>query len=98
MSKPTEKARREHDEWLMKMGAHPSQRKRQKRERLKHVDTVSRVAHIPSSELIPGFVSKKRVNAYTGNVVIGIATMHKSNSVPVTSKKAAEEISKMRRN
>lgn len=32
---------------------------------------------------------------YTGDYVIGIATLHKSNAVPVTNKKYAEEISAM---
>jgi hypothetical protein len=32
---------------------------------------------------------------YTGNYVIGIATLHKSNAVPVTNKKYATEISQM---
>jgi hypothetical protein len=39
-----------------------------------------------------GLIESKK---YTGNVVIGIATMHKSNAVPVTSSKHAEEISRM---
>jgi hypothetical protein len=34
---------------------------------------------------------------YTGSAMIGIATMHKSNMVPVFSNKEAEDISKMRR-
>ena len=34
---------------------------------------------------------------YTGNRLLGIATMHKSNSVPVFSQEEAEDISKMRR-
>lgn len=32
---------------------------------------------------------------YTGTYVIGIATMHKSNAVPVTNKEHATDISKM---
>lgn len=32
---------------------------------------------------------------YSGDSVLGIATMHKSNAVPVSSKKVAEEISRM---
>ena len=32
---------------------------------------------------------------YTGDFVIGIATLHKSNAVPVTNKKYATEISQM---
>lgn len=32
---------------------------------------------------------------YTGDYVIGIATLHKSNAVPVTNQKYAKEISRM---
>ena len=42
-------------------------------------------------------MSKRKANEYTGDVIIGIATMHKSNAVPVTNTKNAEEIAKMRR-
>lgn len=34
---------------------------------------------------------------YTGNNIIGIGTLHKSNAVPIFSKDSAVEISKMRR-
>ena len=34
---------------------------------------------------------------YTGTLVKGIATMHKSNAVPVINQEEAEDISKMRR-
>jgi len=34
---------------------------------------------------------------YTGNAIVGISTMHKSNAVPVFNKQAAIDISKMRR-
>jgi len=34
---------------------------------------------------------------YTGTLIRGIATMHKSNAVPVISQEHAEQISKMRR-
>lgn len=34
---------------------------------------------------------------YSGTEVIGIATMHKSNAVPVTGKDAATDVAKMRR-
>ena len=42
-------------------------------------------------------MAKKEQKVYTGSEIIGIAQMHKSNAVPVRGKKAAEEISKMRR-
>lgn len=34
---------------------------------------------------------------YTGTLVTGIATMHKSNAIPVINQKQAEEIARMRR-
>jgi hypothetical protein len=42
--------------------------------------------------------TKKASPVYSGTAMIGIATMHKSNSVPVFSKEEAVDISKMRRN
>ena len=39
----------------------------------------------------------KTPNKYTGTLIKGIATMHKSNAVPVINKEQAEEISRMRR-
>lgn len=42
-----------------------------------------------------GSGDKQESKKYTGDFVIGIATMHKSNAVPVTNPKHAEEISAM---
>ena len=44
-----------------------------------------------------GECCKTEPKQYTGDAMIGIATMHKSNSVPVFSKENAKDISKMRR-
>tara|TARA_B100000902_G_scaffold377998_1_gene410793 strand:- start:3367 stop:3723 length:357 start_codon:yes stop_codon:yes gene_type:complete len=44
-----------------------------------------------------GGMRKKENPMYTGTLVKGIATMHKSNAVPVISQQEAEDISKMRR-
>jgi hypothetical protein len=38
---------------------------------------------------------EKRV--YTGTAIVGIATMHKSNLVPIFNTQAAKEVSQMRR-
>ena len=40
---------------------------------------------------------KKESPKYTGTLVKGIATMHKSNAVPVINQQEAEDIAKMRR-
>ena len=50
-----------------------------------------------TSDAIPGNGSKVKANEYTGDYIIGIGTMQKSNAVPVTRKKDAEDMAKMRR-
>ena len=54
-------------------------------------------AHIPSRDTGGGSATLKPSNVYTGDKVKGIATMHKSNAVPVFSDEQAVDISKMRR-
>jgi hypothetical protein len=44
-----------------------------------------------------GPVSSKPSPQYTGSKILGIATLHKSNAVPVFSSEEAHDISKMRR-
>ena len=44
-----------------------------------------------------GVATKAPEKVYTGTSIVGIATMHKSNAVPVFSNEDAVEISKMRR-
>ena len=52
-------------------------------------------ASVSSSEC---FTSKKSTERYTGDQIIGIGTMHKSNTVPITkSSNMAKDIAKMRR-
>ena len=49
------------------------------------------------SQVDTGITFAKKPNVYTGDRLIGIATMHKSNSVPVFSQEDAVEIANMRR-
>lgn len=42
-------------------------------------------------------VSEQTQKEYTGDVVTGIATMHKSNGVPVINQQQAEDLASMRR-
>lgn len=53
---------------------------------------------IPSLDTGVGVAPKKKINQYTGDAMIGIGQMHKSNAVPIFSKKEAVDISNMRRN
>jgi hypothetical protein len=52
--------------------------------------------HIPS-RVTEGSSTAPVTKVYTGTKVLGIATMHKSNAVPVFSDEEAVEISRMRR-
>jgi hypothetical protein len=54
-------------------------------------------SHIKSLGQTTGIASLKHVQMYTGTKVLGIATLHKSNAVPVFSSEEAVDISKMRR-
>lgn len=53
-----------------------------------------------TSDKVCGHGPKRQTNVYTGNELLGIGTMHKSNAVPIRkdSPDAAVEIAQMRRN
>ena len=53
--------------------------------------------HIPSVDTGLGTTAPVRQQQYTGDKMIGIGTMHKSNMVPIFSDKEAKDISTMRR-
>lgn len=54
--------------------------------------------HIPSRGDGIGNGFAKERNQYTGDLIVGIGTMHKSNAVPIMrGTKQAEELAKMRR-
>lgn len=54
--------------------------------------------HIPSNNNIAGTAPRKEPNKYTGDLIVGIGTMHKSNAVPIMrGTNEAKEIAQMRR-
>lgn len=53
--------------------------------------------HIPSLDTGIGNASAAPAKVYTGDKVVGISTLHKSNAVPVFSQEEAIDIAKMRR-
>lgn len=54
--------------------------------------------HIPSLDTgVKGAVTVKKPMQYTGDKIVGIGTMHKSNAVPIFSDQEAKDISSMRR-
>ena len=58
---------------------------------------VRETKHIPSLNTTGGTATKAAPKVYTGDKVLGIATLHKSNAVPVFNSADAVDISKMRR-
>lgn len=99
------KAEAEHDAWLRKRGLAPDQLK----EKLPHDAKGRRLGvysipdykdDTPTAELsnTVGNGFKRKSNTYTGTEIAGIATMHKSNAVPVRKgTNEAKEIASMRR-
>jgi hypothetical protein len=53
--------------------------------------------HIPSLNTGNVAATKAEPKVYTGDKVLGIATLHKSNAVPVFNSQEAVDISRMRR-
>ena len=60
-----------------------------------------RLAELRSAASVPdahkGAVTVRQTPKYTGDKIVGISTLHKSNAIPVFSKQEAIEVSKMRR-
>lgn len=57
----------------------------------------SDTSHISSIDTGFGLAPKKESPKYTGDEMIGIGQLHKSNAVPIFKQKDAEELAKMRR-
>ena len=95
-------AKVEHDKWLRKMGVHPEQlAKREKVAVNKIPDYKKDSRSLPTSDRICGNGTKKEGNTYSGErQLLGVATMHKSNMVPIFAdkKEDAKDIANMRRN
>lgn len=60
-------------------------------------DAKRDTSNIPSVDTGQGIAAKKETKQYTGDAMIGIGVLHKSNSVPIFKQEDAEAISKMRR-
>lgn len=53
--------------------------------------------YYPSLNSNIGNTAKKQANTYTGDAMIGVGQLHKSNAVPVFKQSDAEDLAKMRR-
>tara|TARA_R100000231_G_scaffold125052_1_gene95377 strand:+ start:174 stop:551 length:378 start_codon:yes stop_codon:yes gene_type:complete len=94
-----------HDKWLRKMNAHPDQIAENKKKNAGNPirsipDYRSTGNSIPTSDVIPGgSTAPQQKLVYSGErKLLGVATMHKSNMVPVFDTKDAKDIAQMRRN
>jgi len=58
-------------------------------------DTGPRIPSLDTGHT--GAVTVKQTPKYTGNKIVGIGTMHKSNAVPIFTDQEAKDISSMRR-
>lgn len=97
------KAKAEHDEYLKRMGIGKSPMPVDKKGRRVSIhDMPDLRAGITStvklSNTVAGSGTKIEEKRYTGTLIKGIATMHKSNAVPIMNKEQAIDISNMRRN
>ena len=99
-----QKAEQEHREWLMKHGINPDVKSKRKKEFVpyesKDSSYVRQTPHYPSLEMsnVPGSGTKKEPMVYSGDYIVGIATMHKSNLVPVGRGDNPKDYATMRRN
>jgi len=93
----------QHDVWLLKRGLHPEQIRLKKAgdPNWKQAYTESLRtdrSNYHSAGMGSGKTSKAAPKVYSGErKLLGIATMHKSNMVPVFAKSDAEDIARMRR-
>lgn len=92
----------EHRAWLKKMGVDPDAKpkKREFKEYKPEPAPYTReTKNYPSlSNNISGVAAKKESPQYTGDLIVGIGQMHKSNAVPIMrGTTQAVDIAKMRR-
>jgi len=100
-SKKLQSAHDEHEIWLKKMGVNNASSntdaKKQKSE-IYSIPDYSTGPRMTSDRVAENGVARK-TNTYTGDELLGIGTMHKSNAVPIRkdSPDAAKDLASMRR-
>lgn len=91
-------AKAAHEAWLKKMGVHPSQLKRKEKDSGARIPNYSSTrSGVSTSDVVLPIAGKRKANEYSGDYIVGLATMHKSNIVPVGKGNSAEDFAKMRR-
>lgn len=98
-----QKAQAEYEAWLKKHGVDPNAKRKKKTAAI--VNPVVATTHIRETPKIPSLDTRvtgavswgTERKVYTGDKMLGIAAMHKSNLVPIFQEEAAKEVSTMRR-
>lgn len=105
--KPKKKPKAEREQyaaWCAKYGIDPTGRSR-KRKDFKVITLpgvvskplIRETKYYPSLDTGGNATTGKKTQVYTGDKMIGIATMHKSNMVPIFNDESAVEVAQMRR-
>ena len=100
-TKKLQAAKAEHEAWLKKMGVGKSTMpvdKKGKRVGIYEIPDYTVESSVKLSNNVAGSGAKVEEKRYTGTLIKGIATMHKSNAVPIINQAQAIEVSTMRRN
>lgn len=100
-TKKLQAVKAEHEAWLKKMGVGKSALpvdKKGKRVGIYDIPDYSVESSVKLSNNVAGSGAKVEEKRYTGTLIKGIATMHKSNAVPIMNQSQAIEVSTMRRN
>ena len=98
-TKKLKEAKEEHERFLEKMGVGKSTlptNKKGERVGIYNIPDYNTGPRMTSDRVAGNGTSKDR-KVYTGTYIIGAATMHKSNCIPITNKEQAIEVSQMRR-
>lgn len=103
-SKKLSAAQLEHQKWLAKQGLTLTQIKdklphdaKGRRKGVYEIPDLSTNSKTMLSNTVESGGYKPEPKRYTGTLIKGISTMHKSNAVPVINDKQAKEIANMRR-
>lgn len=98
-------AEEQHRKWLISMGVDPDKKPSKKKEFVPYApktqsnvrDTKS-YPSLTTTDSVCGVATKRERPVYTGDYIVGIATMHKSNLVPVGRGDDPKNFATMRRN
>lgn len=91
----------EYQAWLKSHGVDPKKKQKEVLQVYKPTtqpyvrDTGPKIPSLDPTNMAPCLKQERKV--YTGTMIKGIGTMHKSNAVPIFSDEQAKEIASMRR-